>query len=174
MSDHVIPMNRFIATITPFLCALLGVIVANLPVTFIGGVVPAPLFALMPVYFWCLMRPDLMPPWAVFVIGVLEDFFSGSPPGVWTLSFVVTYALVDRERDAFAGLAGAAAILGFGAATIVTGGVAYLVAAFIFGHLPPLGTIALEIAVTIIFYIPLLPLLNRIQHHLIGPLRGDF
>ena len=174
MNDHIIPMNRFIAVITPFLCALVGVIIANLPVTFLGGVVPAPLFALMPVYFWCLMRPDLMPPWVVFVIGVLEDFFSGSPPGVWTLSFVVAYALVDRERDAFAGLAGAAALVGFGAATIVTGGVAYLVAAFIFGHLPPLGTIALEIAMTIVFYIPILPLLNRIQHHLIGPLRGDF
>jgi rod shape-determining protein MreD len=120
------------------------------------------------------MRPDLMPPLAAFTIGVLEDFFSGSPPGVWTMSIVVTYALVDRERDAFAGLAGIAAILGFGAATLVAGGVAYLVAAFIFGHLPPLGNIAMEIAMTIIFYIPVLPLLNRIQHHLIGPLRGDF
>lgn len=162
------------ASFVPFLCALAGVIIANLPVTFLGGVVPAPLFALMPVYFWCLMRPDMMPPFAAFTIGVLEDFFSGSPPGVWTLSFVVTYALVDRERDAFAGLAGAAAIVGFGAATLVTGAVAYLVAAFIFGHLPPLSNIAMEIATTIIFYIPILPLLNRIQHHFIGPLRGDF
>jgi rod shape-determining protein MreD len=167
-------MNRVLASITPFLCAFAGVIIANLPVTFLGGVVPAPLFALMPVYFWCLIRPDLMPPFAAFAIGVLEDFFSGSPPGVWTLAFVVTYAMVDRERDAFAGLAGAAAIVGFGAAMMVAGGVAYLVAAFIFGHLPPLGTIAMEIATSIIFYVLILPLLNRIQHHLIGPLRGDF
>jgi rod shape-determining protein MreD len=163
-----------LASITPFLCALIGVIVANLPVTFLGGLVPAPLFGLMAVYFWCLMRPDLMPPFAAFSIGVLEDFFSGSPPGVWTLAFVVTYALVDRERDAFAGLASFAAILGFGAATMVAGGVAYLVAAFIFGHLPPLTTITMEIATTIIFYIPILPLLNRIHRHLIGPLRSDF
>ena len=60
-------------TITPFLCALAGVIVANLPVTFVGGVVPAPLFALMPVYFWCLVRPDLMTPAAALVIGIAED-----------------------------------------------------------------------------------------------------
>lgn len=162
------------ASIVPFLCALIGVIVANLPVTFLGGVVPAPLLALMPVYFWCLMRPDMMPPFAAFTIGVLEDFFSGSPPGVWTLSFVVAYALVDRERDVFAGLAGAAAIVGFGATMLVAGSVAYLVAAFIFGHFPPLGSIAMEVAMTIIFYLPVLPLLNRIQHHVIGPLRGDF
>jgi rod shape-determining protein MreD len=173
MNDRVIPMNRFFAAIVPFLCALLGVIVANLPVSFLGGQVPAPLFALMPVYFWCLMRPDLMPPFAAFTIGVMEDFFSGSPPGVWTLSFVVTYALVDRERDAFAGLAGFGAIVGFGAATMVAGAVAYLVAAFIFGHLPPLTTIAMEVATTIVFYIPVLPLLSRIHRHLIGPLRSD-
>lgn len=173
MNDHVVPMNRMLASVTPFLCALVGVVVANLPVTFLGGIVPAPLFALMPIYFWCLMRPDLMPPFAVFAIGVLEDFFSGSPPGVWTLSFVVTYALVDRERDAFAGLAGVAAIVAFGAAAMVTCGVAYLVAAFIFGHFPPLGNIAMEVAMTVIFYIPLLPILTRVHHRLIGPLRGD-
>ncbi|HEY1836651.1 MAG: rod shape-determining protein MreD [Rhizomicrobium sp.] len=174
MNDHVVPMNRMLASITPFLFALVGVIVANLPVTFLGGLVPAPLFALMPVYFWCLMRPDLMPPYVVFAIGVLEDFFSGSPPGVWTLSFVAMYALVDRQRDAFAGLAGAAAVVGFGAATLVACGVAYLVAGFIFGHLPPVGNIAMEIAMTVVFYIPVLPLLNRLHHSLIGPSRSDF
>ena len=43
----------------------------------------APLLALMPVYFWCLVRPDLMSPAAAFVIGMLEDILSGGPPGVW-------------------------------------------------------------------------------------------
>ena len=53
------------------------------------------LLGLVPIYFWCLVRPDLMTPAAVFAIGLLEDVLSGGPPGVWTLSFVVTYA---RDR----------------------------------------------------------------------------
>ena len=41
--------------------ALLGSLLANFPISFTGGFLPAPLFGLMPVYFFGLMRPDLMP-----------------------------------------------------------------------------------------------------------------
>ena len=50
----------------PFGLALLGTVVANFPVSFTEGFLPTPCFALMPVYFWGWLRPDLMPPWAVF------------------------------------------------------------------------------------------------------------
>ena len=64
---------------------LVGVVlISNLPISLTGGLVPPPLLGLMPVYFWCLVRPDLMTPAAVFAIGVLQDMLSGGPPGVWT------------------------------------------------------------------------------------------
>ena len=68
-----------------------------------------------------------MPPFAVLIIGILQDLLSGSPPGVWTVAFVATYALVDRERDSFAGLSGVGAILGFGAAMLTAGATAYVI-----------------------------------------------
>ena len=39
--------------------------------------VPAPLLALVPIYFWCLVRPDLMTPAAALMIGMAEDIMSG-------------------------------------------------------------------------------------------------
>src|ERR1700679_3446240 len=90
---------RIVASLIPFVCGLLGVIIANLPISFLGGLVPAPLLALIPVYYWCLVRPDLMTPAAAFVIGMVEDILSGAPPGMWTLSFVLTYVVIDRQRD---------------------------------------------------------------------------
>ena len=30
----------------------------------------------MPLYFWCLVRPDLMPPFWALMIGVLEDLLA--------------------------------------------------------------------------------------------------
>jgi hypothetical protein len=56
-------------------------------VSILGGLVPAPLFALVPVYFWCLVRPDLMTPAVAFSIGFAEDVLSGGPPasGPWPL-----------------------------------------------------------------------------------------
>src|SRR5476649_2605624 len=130
---------RFLAALTPLFCGLLGVVIANIPISFVGGVVPPPLLGLIPVYFWCLVRPDLMTPAAAFAIGVLEDVMSGSPPGVWTLGFVVAYAVVARQRDSFAGLAGVAAVLGFAAAALAACATAYAVVALLYSSRPPLG-----------------------------------
>ncbi len=168
------PMSRFLAALIPFSVALIGVLVANFPVSFSAGQIPAPLLALMPVYFWCLVRPDLMPPAVAFFIGILEDMFSGGPPGVWALAFVAAYALVDRQRDAFAGLSGVGAILGFAAAMMAAAATAYVTVSIYFGHLMPLAPLVLQIAVTILFYIPVAALLGFLHRRLVGPLRSDF
>ncbi len=174
MYDRIdISVGRTFAAIIPFACALLGVFLSNMPVSVMHGLVPPPMFSLMPLYFWCLVRPDLMPPWAAFAIGVLEDFFSGGPPGVWTLSFVATYALVDRERDAFAGLSGLAAILGFAAAMLAATVVGWLVAAFVYGRFPPLSVLGMQFAMSVLFYIPVVMLLGLLHRRLVGPLRSD-
>jgi rod shape-determining protein MreD len=158
----------------PFVCALIGVIVSNIPVSLFGTLVPPPMFGLMPIYFWCLVRPDLMPPFAVFIIGVLQDLLGGGAAGVWTLSFIAAYAIVDRERDSFAGLAGIGAILGFGAAMLSAGAAAYFITAIYYWRMPPVAPIVVEIAVSVIFYIPVALMLGVIHRRLVGPLRGDF
>src|SRR6185503_20125231 len=89
---------KWASGLVPFVCGLLGVVFSNLPVTLFGGLVPPPLLGFIPIYFWCLVRPDLMTPAATFAIGLLQDLMSGAPPGLWTLSFVLSYALVARQR----------------------------------------------------------------------------
>ena len=81
--------------------AWLACFIANIPVSILGGLVPSPLLALVPVYFWCLVRPDLMTPAVALTIGFGEDVMSGGPPGVWTLSFVLAYALVAAPAGQF-------------------------------------------------------------------------
>src|SRR3982751_3937397 len=110
------PRFRNFTGLVPLFMGLLLVLIANIPISLLGGLVPAPLLALVPVYFWCLVRPDLMTPAVALLIGMAEDVLSGGPPGIWTLAFVLTYALVARQRDRFAGLAGLAAVMGVGTA----------------------------------------------------------
>jgi rod shape-determining protein MreD len=169
-----ITFQSALGAVIPFLFAVLCAIVANVPVSVSGGIVPPPVLALMPIYYWCLVRPDLMPPFAVLIIGILQDMLSGSPPGVWTVAFVAAYALVDRERESFAGLSGVGAILGFAAAMLAAGATAYAVVAFYYWHLPPAGPILIEIAVTVIFYIPIALLMGLIHRRLVGALRSEF
>jgi len=167
-----LPAN-FASTI-PFLCAIFGTIIANFPISLLGSFFPPPLLAFMPIYFWCLVRPDLMPAPAVFLVGALEDLLSGGPMGIWAAAFVISYLLVERERDTFAGLSGYGAILGFGGVMMLTGASAYLIAAFSYGHFLPLMPIVLQIVATVIVYIPGLWLLNLVHHRLVGALRSDF
>ncbi len=172
--------NRFRSLIglTPLSCGLFCTLLTNIPVSFLGGLVPPPLLALVPVYFWCLMRPDLMTPVVVLTIGFAEDVLSGGPPGVWTLSFVLTYALVARYRDSFAGLAGLAAIVGFAAAATFACTAAYvIVAALAFitpgAHSPPVGSSISELAMTVLFYAPAVLVVSWLHRRLVGASRGD-
>jgi rod shape-determining protein MreD len=175
MNDRLgLSFSGTIASALPFICGVIGVVIANVPISFLGGLVPSPLLAFMPVYFWCLVRPDLMPAPAALALGALEDLLSGGAMGIWALSFVTSYALIDRERDAFAGLSGLGAILGFGAAMLVAEVTAFLVVAATHETFPPLAPFVLQAVATILLYFPGLSLLNQIHHRFVGALRSDF
>ena len=163
-----------LASVVPLLCGVVGAFVANLPISIFGGLLTPPLFAFMPVYFWCLVRPDLMPPWAALVLGVLNDLLSGGAMGAWAMAFVVAYALVDRERDSFAGLSGLGAVLGFAAAVLLASVTAFAVVALTYERFPPAAPLILMIGETIVLYLPVLWLLNLLHHKFVGPLRSDF
>ncbi|MGB8602163.1 MAG: hypothetical protein WCD42_08200 [Rhizomicrobium sp.] len=164
---------KYIPPAIPVLLAILGAVVANIPITFIGGWMPPPMFALMPLYFWCLVRPDLVPPAWVLVVGVLQDLFSGGPPGMWSLAFVVTYVLIDRQRETYAGLSGSGAILGFATAALLATLTAYITFAVYYWKLLPLQAFVIQFAVTVVFYVPVAMLLGFIHRRLIGPLRSE-
>ena len=168
---------RFLVALIPMFCGLAGALIANIPISVLGGLVPAPLLALVPVYFWCLVRPDLMTPAVTFSIGLAEDILSGGPPGVWTLAFVLTYALVARQRDSFAGLSGLAAVVGFAAAAAFACVTAYVAVAgldFLSGTpLPPVTPIMGELAMTVLFYAPATLVVGWLHHKLVGASRGD-
>jgi rod shape-determining protein MreD len=173
-----LPRLRFLIVLTPLLCGLICSFLTNIPVSALGGLVPPPILALVPVYFWCLVRPDLMTPAAALAIGFAEDVLSGGPPGVWTLSFVLTYALVARYRDSFAGLSGFAAVVGFSAAATFACAMAwFIVASLAFitpgAHFPPIGSSVSELAMTVLFYAPTVLVVSWLHHKLVGASRGD-
>jgi rod shape-determining protein MreD len=169
-----IMVGGLFAGIVPFACGIIGAVLANLPVSFTSGLLPPPLLALMPVYFWTLVRPDLMPPWAAFVLGLVQDLLSGMPPGVWAASFIAAYALIDRQRDSFASLSGWAAILGFGVVALVANICAFLLVSFYFLRIPPVTPVLGLLVVTVVLYMPTGFILGGIHRRLVGSARTQF
>lgn len=164
---------RILASLTPVLLAVFAAILANLPVSVTGGLVPTPLLALAPIYFWVLVRPDLMSPFAVLTLGLIEDLLSGGPPGLWAAGFLAAFALADRNRDAFAGLSGIGAVLGFAAAMFAAAGVTFVLGAVIYGRLPPMAPLLLQSVVTIIFYPLLAVIMGWVHRNWVGAQRSD-
>jgi len=88
--------------ISPFaitvLLAMFSVMPARAPE--IAPVMPA--LVLIAVYFWSVFRPDLMPFWAIFLIGVFQDLLTGVPLGVGIVSLLLVHGYVGTQRRFFA------------------------------------------------------------------------
>ena len=77
----------------------LGMVPLRLPE--IAPVIPA--LALISVYYWTVYRPELMPEWAVFLIGVFHDLLVGGIVGVEALTLLLVQVLVKALRRTFVG-----------------------------------------------------------------------
>jgi rod shape-determining protein MreD len=166
--------GRILSAIMPVLLGVLGALVANFPISFLGNLVPPPLLSFMPLYFWGIVRPDLMTPFWAFMLGLLEDFLSGGPPGVWAASYVAAYAFIDNQRDTLAGLSGLGALLGFGLAALSACASAYVIVDIYNWHWQPLAPVLGELAMTVFFYMFAVFFLGGIHRRVVGPLRSDF
>lgn len=55
-------------------------------------------FIFIALFCWLTLRPDLLPPITVFILGVLSDLIYANPLGVDTLIFMLFYVLVYTQR----------------------------------------------------------------------------
>lgn len=58
----------------------------------------APVLPLIAVYYWSVHRPDLMPFWLVFLIGLLQDILTAGPAGLWAMILLACQWLLLGQR----------------------------------------------------------------------------
>jgi rod shape-determining protein MreD len=96
-------VNGSTARLVPTLTTIIAVILAILPLRIPGYAALTPALALMAVYHWTIYRPDLLPAFALFAIGIGEDLLAGSLVGIGPLTLLVTRAVVLHLRRHFVG-----------------------------------------------------------------------
>ncbi len=89
--------------LTPSMLTLLLVIISVVPVRILDFSTVVPLLPLMSVYHWAIFRPRLLPAYAVFLIGILQDILTGAPVGVNALVFLLVYGAVLSQKRFFTG-----------------------------------------------------------------------
>jgi rod shape-determining protein MreD len=106
-------LDVYARQLTPFALTMALVIVSVLPTHVPGLARVAPMLALMAVYYWAIYRPDLLPAYAVFALGLLQDSLSGTPMGVQAVVFLTVYGVLLTQRRFFAGKSFVIVWLGF-------------------------------------------------------------
>jgi rod shape-determining protein MreD len=94
-------VNNGAARLLPVATTLLAAVISVLPLQIPGYAVLTPVFTLMAAYHWTIYRPDLLPPVALFAIGLTEDLLAGSPIGVNALLLLLTRIGVLSYRRYF-------------------------------------------------------------------------
>jgi rod shape-determining protein MreD len=93
--------NSNLARLWPLFTTLAMGLLTIIPLHIPGYAALAPAFTLMAVYHWTIYRPDLLPPFGVFLIGLAEDLLSGAPIGVSALLLLLARHIVLKSRRQF-------------------------------------------------------------------------
>jgi rod shape-determining protein MreD len=73
------------------------------PVSLFGLQLPEPVFAMVPAFAWAVLRPSLVGPLFLFVLGLFDDLVWGGRLGLWALGLLVAYGFVIVTRSLMTG-----------------------------------------------------------------------
>lgn len=138
--------------IAPFLIALFCVMVYAAPFHIGDLTIPMPVLPLMAIYFWTMRNPRLMPPIAIFLIGLFQDFVTGGPVGLWALAYLLSTAIMATQREIFIGRGRTSLWVGFMLAILITTVLVWVIARLSLGAAPFAARLGMEMLITLIFY----------------------
>ncbi|MBF0391925.1 MAG: rod shape-determining protein MreD [Alphaproteobacteria bacterium] len=107
-------MDIWARHLVPFGLTLCLLLVNVTPTRIPGFAGVAPMLPMMAVFYWAIFRPDLLPAWVAFVIGLLFDVVSGTPLGVNALVLLLVQGVTSAQRRFFLGNTFVVAWWGFG------------------------------------------------------------
>jgi rod shape-determining protein MreD len=94
---------------------------------------------LMAVFYWAVHRPDLLSPFTVFLIGLLQDILVGMPPGMNAFVLLLVRTLAASQGRVFRGRSFIILWWGFGIVAMASAFVVWgLSAIYVFSLIDPL------------------------------------
>ncbi len=145
------PLNWLV---TPALFCASAALVLALPVKVFGLQAPEPVFAMAPAFAWAVIRPSMLPPFALIGLGLFQDILWGGPLGLWPLSLLAVFGLAFSVRRVLTGEGFWALSAWYGALCALGFAVALLLTTLAAGQVPNLVGVLLQYVVTL----PLFPL----------------
>jgi rod shape-determining protein MreD len=87
----------------PLLQCLGATILFGVPLRIWGLQLPEPVFPLAAAFAWAIIRPSVLAPFGILLMGLFLDLFWGGPMGLWALCLLIAYGIVLAGRNMMAG-----------------------------------------------------------------------
>lgn len=84
---------------TPTLATIASLLLMMTPVWMLSPLIPK--LGLLGVFYWSTTRPDVMPPFAAFLIGFIEDLWLGAPLGLNAGLLLVASLVLGSQHAVF-------------------------------------------------------------------------
>ncbi|MEM8937592.1 MAG: rod shape-determining protein MreD [Pseudomonadota bacterium] len=143
---------RLLKAAAPTFFAFFGVLLMAAPLRLFEGVAPTPIIPLFFVFYWSIYAPNYLPAPSVFAVGLLQDFLTGGPLGLWAAVYLAAQFVVMSQRSYFAGRDRSVVWMGFLMAALGVALLFWLTMSLMAGRLLPLGGLAYQLAATVILY----------------------
>ena len=132
---------------------LLGLTVLfGVPLRVFGLQLPEPVFPMVAAFAWAVIRPSVLAPFAILLMGLFLDLFWGGPIGLWALCLLVAYGISLAGRTMMAGQSRAILWAWYGMVTGAAMLLGYLMVMLDVKSTPGLVPLAWQFAATIILY----------------------
>lgn len=136
----------------PALAAIAATVLMAVPLRVFGISLPEPVFPLVLVFAWPMIRPAALSAISLFLLGLFLDFYWGGAVGLWALSFLAVYGIMLVVRTF---MSGHPTIVNFALYSgCVTGvfGIAYIVTALRTENAPSLLALAGQVIPTLLLF----------------------
>lgn len=122
-----------------------------------------PYFVLIPIYYWAVYRPTLIPVIMTFTMGVLLDLLSGVPLGINTIPLLFVQWIVKNQRLFLMGQPFMVVSLGFFLSCCVYALFQWVVFSFAFLQFLPITPLLISIIFSVCLF-PLFAMLFVVLH----------
>ncbi len=143
---------RGLAATVPLTLAFLLAILTQIPLGSATAGIPAPNWTLMLVFYFSLHRPSLVPPVAVALVGLFQDFLWGGPPGLNLLILLITQMVLSNQQALFVRRSFLVGWLGFVTVAAIAMALSWLSGSLYYGEILGLRPLAVQTALSVLAY----------------------
>jgi rod shape-determining protein MreD len=146
------PLQPLVWIGLPMLLALAATIVMATPLRIFRLALPEPVFPLTLAFAWAVIRPSILGPIALLLLGLFLDVFWAAPMGLWPMALLGAYTLILLSRSLMVGQGPEILFGWYLAATGVAMGIAFLATMVSTGAAPNALGVLWQSLVTIVLY----------------------